>query len=104
MDDIVKMLEEKKPAIDKEIKKYLPEKFDEKYLEWALGKARYTYNVEALQKVIAEPVWDFLNRGGKRWRPVLFLLISESLGSSLKKVEDFVVISELVHNGSLVVD
>ncbi len=103
-EDIVKMLAEKKTVIDETIKKYLPEKFDEKYLEWSLGKARYSYNVEALQKVISEPIWDFLNRGGKRWRPVLFLLVAEALGADLKKVQDFVVISELVHNGSLVVD
>jgi len=102
--DIVDLLNEKKQLIDEVIKKYLPEKFDQKYLEWSLGKARYSYNVEALQKVLSEPIWDFLNRGGKRWRPALFLLISEALGADLKKVREFVVISELVHNGSLVVD
>ncbi|MBI4163498.1 MAG: polyprenyl synthetase family protein [Candidatus Aenigmarchaeota archaeon] len=102
--DIVKLLEEKKEVIDNCIKKYIPEKFDEKYLEWALGKPRYKYSVEALNKSIAEPVWDLLNRGGKRWRPVLFLLIAEALGGDPKKYLDLVVVPEVIHNGTLMVD
>ncbi len=102
--DIIRLLEEKKEVIDNCIKKYIPERFDEKYLEWALGKPRYKYSVEALNKSIAEPVWDLLNRGGKRWRPVLFLLIAEALGGDPKKYLDLVVIPEVIHNGTLMVD
>src|SRR3989338_1372122 len=102
--DIIKLLEDKKGVIDSCIKKYIPEHFDEKYLEWALGKARYKYSAEALNKAIAEPVWDLLNRGGKRWRPVLFLLIAEALGGDPKKYLDLVVVPEVIHNGTLMVD
>ena len=102
--DIIKLLEEKKEVIDSCIKKYIPEHFDEKYLEWALGKPRYKYSAEALNKAIAEPVWDLLNRGGKRWRPVLFLLIAEALGGDPSKYLDLVVIPEVIHNGTLMVD
>ncbi len=102
--DIIKLLEEKKEVIDSCIKKYIPEQFDEKYLDWALGKARYKYSSEALNKAIAEPIWDLLNRGGKRWRPVLFLLIAEALGGDPKKYLDLVVVPEVIHNGTLMVD
>ncbi len=102
--DIIKLLEEKKEVIDNCIKKYIPEKFDEKYLEWVLGKARYRYSVDALNKAIAEPIWDLLNRGGKRWRPVLFLLIAEALGGDPKKYLDLVVVPEVIHNGTLMID
>ena len=43
-------------------------------------------------------------KGGKRWRSTLLLLIAEALGKSLEEVIDFVVITEVVHNGSLVID
>lgn len=103
-DEITKMLAEKKPQIDAAIKKYLPEKFTEEYMEWAFGKPRYKYDSNTLTKALAEPVWDFLNRGGKRWRPALFLLIADAIGGDTKKLQDFVVVLELIHEGSLVVD
>jgi geranylgeranyl pyrophosphate synthase len=104
MDDIMKFLEEKKPMIDSRIEKYIPKKLDSKYAEWALGKARYEYDIETINKALAEPIWDFLERGGKRIRPALFLLVAEALGGDIEKLKDFVVIPELVHNGSIIID
>lgn len=101
MEGIIKFLKEKKPEIDLIIKKYLPEKFDKKSLEFIFGKPSYAYNIEALNKSLAEPIWDFLNRGGKRWRPALFLLITEALGGNVEKVKDFVILLELLHTGCL---
>jgi len=103
-EDILKFLESKKPFIDDIIRKYIPEKIDEGYVEWAFGKARYAYDVDALNKSIAEPLWDFLNRGGKRWRPALFLLVAEALGADIEKIKDFAVVPELIHNGSIMTD
>lgn len=102
--DIIKELESKRPLINKIIEKYVPRKYDEKFLEFTLGKPRYKYNMEAPTKAIAEPTWEFLDRGGKRWRPALFLLVVEALGGDPEKVYDFVLIPELIHNGSLFVD
>ncbi len=45
-----------------------------------------------------------LDRGGKRWRPALFLLICEALGKKAKDYLDFAIIPEVVHNGTLVID
>src|SRR3989344_2478866 len=103
-DQIIKYLEESRPLIDEVIKKYLPEKLTKGHLEWVFGKPNYSYDLDAIQKSLVDPVWDLLKRGGKRWRPALLLLIAEAVGSSIEKVKDFVVISELVHNGSLIVD
>jgi len=102
--DIIKELENKKSIINEIIEKYVPRKYDEKSLEFTLGKPRYKYNVEAPNKAIADPIWEFLDRGGKRWRPALFLLVVEALGEDPEKVYDFVLIPELVHNGSLFID
>ena len=55
-------------------------------------------------KGVAEPIWEILDRGGKRWRPVLFLLICEALGKNAGNYLDFAIIPEVIHNGTLIVD
>jgi geranylgeranyl diphosphate synthase type I len=60
--------------------------------------------METLNKAIAEPIWDILDRGGKRWRPALFLLICEALGKKSEDFLDFAIIPEVIHNGTLVID
>jgi len=102
--DIIKELEAKRPEIDEVIKKYLPRKYSKESLEFTLGKPEYEYDVEALSRTINKPMWDFLDRGGKRWRPALFLLVVEALGGDPDKVKDFVLIPEIVHNGTLIID
>ena len=102
--DIMDYLEKLKPEIDKIIEKYLPKKATKKWLDFAFGKAHYSFDLRAAQGALAKPIWDFLNRGGKRWRPVLFLLVTEAIGGDIKKVKDFVVIPELAHEGSIITD
>lgn len=102
--DIEKVLKEKKSIIDKVIERYIPRKYDKNSLIFTLGSPSYEYNVEAVNKAISEPVWNFLDRGGKRWRPVLFLLLTEALGVDQEKFSDLVLFPELLHNGSIIVD
>lgn len=102
--DIKKVLAEQAPAIDKIIEKWIPKKYDAAFMDFAFGKAKYKYNLDCINKTVAEPIWEFLGRGGKRWRPGLFLLVVEALGGDKEKVYDFVVIPEIVHNGTLMVD
>jgi geranylgeranyl diphosphate synthase type I len=102
--DITDFLAEKKHLIDSVLKKYLPKKLDKQYIRWLLGKPSYEYTTAALDKTISEPVWDFLDRGGKRWRPALFLLFTEALGGDVRKVKDFVLTLEMLHEGSILVD
>jgi geranylgeranyl diphosphate synthase type I len=102
--DIERFLEEKAPLIDKAIEKYLPRKFSEKSILFKVNPPKYSSNLEALNKGIAEPIWEILDRGGKRWRPALFLLICEALGKNSEDCFDFAIIPEVVHNGTLIVD
>jgi len=102
--DIMKIIEEKKPLIDKAIEKYIPRQYNKKSIELAVGKPRYAYNIEATNKAILEPIWDLLDRGGKRWRPVLFLLLVEAIGKNSEEFIDYSIIPEVVHNGTLMVD
>ena len=49
-------------------------------------------------------MWDFLDQGGKRWRPALFYFIAEALGADMEKIKDFMIIPELIHNGTIIID
>jgi geranylgeranyl diphosphate synthase type I len=97
-------LKKMKPEIDRVVEKYLPKKATKEWLEFVFQEPRYSYSLEAAQKAFADPIWDFLDRGGKRWRPILFLLITEAVGGDIDKVKDFVIIPELIHNGSIIID
>ncbi|HUW72051.1 MAG TPA: polyprenyl synthetase family protein [Candidatus Humimicrobiaceae bacterium] len=101
---IEEYLEKKKSEIDKLIEKYLPRKANKKWLEFAFGKPRYFYSQKAAQEVLIKPIYEFLDRGGKRWRPALFLLITEAVGGDIRKVKDFLIIPELAHDGSIITD
>ena len=97
-------LEEKAILIDKTIEKYIPRVFTENARVFKLIPPRYAYNLETLNKTIAQPIWEFLDRGGKRWRPALFLLMSEALGKDSMELIDYAIIPEVVHNGTLMID
>ena len=102
--DIEKILEEKARLVDKAIEKYIPRVFLENSLLFNINPPRYSNNLESINKGIAEPVWEILDRGGKRWRPALFLLICEALGKNSEDCLDFAIIPEVIHNGTLIVD
>jgi geranylgeranyl diphosphate synthase type I len=102
--DIERFLEEKAALIDKTIEKYIPRKFSEKAILFKVNPPNYSYNLETLDKALAEPIWEILDRGGKRWRPALFLLICEALGRNSEDCLDFAIIPEVIHNGTLIVD
>lgn len=90
--------------INQELEKFFPKKISAKWCSANLGKAEYSVDEGAVQGAIANPVWDFLGRGGKRWRPALAILACKAVGGSKKDVLSFCVIPELVHNGTIMVD
>jgi len=101
---IVDYLEKLKPEIDGMIEKYLPKKVTKKWLNFTFGKPRYIFSKKAVEESLIKPIWNFISRGGKRWRPVLFLLVTEAVGGNIEKVKDFLIIPELAHEGSLICD
>jgi octaprenyl-diphosphate synthase len=56
-----------------------------------------------LLKSLTMPGWDLLNRGGKRWRPLLMTLICESLGGGDRALP-LTPLVEFPHNASLIHD
>lgn len=102
--DVEKFLEENAVIIDRAIEKYIPRKFTENTILFKVNPPRYSCSLEALNRGIGAPIWDILDRGGKRWRPALFLLVCEALGMKASDYLDFAIIPEVVHNGTLVID
>ena len=102
--DVERMLEENAPIVDKLIERYIPREFKASAVVFSLNPPRYDFNLEALNKAVAKPIWDFLDRGGKRWRPFLFLLVVEALGRDPRSFEEFAIIPEVIHNGTIMVD
>jgi geranylgeranyl pyrophosphate synthase len=102
--DIEKFLKEKAAIIDQLIERYIPKIFEKNSLVFEINPPRYDYSLEALNQALAQPIWDFLERGGKRWRPALFLLIIEALGEDPERFLDFAIIPEVIHNGTVMVD
>ena len=97
-------LEELRPVIDKKIEEWIPRKYDKKSMEFTLGYPKYENSVNSATKSISEPFWDFFDRGGKKWRPAFMILVAEAFGKKRKDVLDFVIIPEVIHNGTLVID
>ena len=90
--------------IEKSFEEILPRKFTNASLQKVLSPTGYELDVIAINKVINIPVWDLLDRGGKRWRPILFLTIVDLLGKNPKDFIELAVVFESIHNGTLIVD
>lgn len=102
--EISKILKDYSILVDRAIERYIPRKFSVDDLVRLLGKPRYRYEVDSLTKAISEPFWDLMDRGGKRWRPALMMIVYETLGGKAEDIVDISIIPEVIHNGTLVVD
>ncbi|MAG18280.1 MAG: polyprenyl synthetase [Candidatus Diapherotrites archaeon] len=99
-----KFLKESAKDIDKELENFFPKKITAEWVTESLGEPEFSFDENSSQKAVVDPVWDFLDRGGKRWRPALMLLACEAVGGNKKDAMPFTVIPELVHNGTIMVD
>src|SRR3989338_5416579 len=88
--------------VDRELGRFLPKRVNEKWLNEHFG--RKSYDADAVNKFLNRPVWDLLERGGKRWRPMLMFLGCGAVGGNPKSIRRFSVIPELIHNGTLIAD
>jgi len=102
--EIMKLLNQKKPLIEREISKIMPRKASNKWLKKVAGAPGYSYDSKTISREFNSPVWEFLDRGGKRWRPVLVLSACKAVGGTEKKALPFTPLPELIHNGTIIVD
>ncbi len=59
---------------------------------------------QVLSAQVAAPMWELMDRGGKRWRPVICKSAFDACGGTAAIPESVFNVVELLHNGSLVVD
>ena len=91
--------------VDKRVREFFPERFSTSRLRRYFGSGGNKRSGAAMTKMIADPVWDLIGRGGKRWRPIFTICLLDTLGVDPSPFESLVcVFAELTHAGSLIVD
>lgn len=98
------VLEEWRPVVDDAIESLLPRQIDEEYLARYFGTPTHQYDAEALQHALADPVWELLDRGGKRWRAIVGVLFMDGFGLDPTAYIEYACIPEILHNGTIIVD
>jgi geranylgeranyl diphosphate synthase type 3 len=66
--------------------------------------------VDSINNAIFTPCWDLLDRQGKKWRPMLGLMVAEYYKFDIQDIEknkllyQVITLTELIHNASLIID
>jgi geranylgeranyl pyrophosphate synthase len=83
----------------------LPKTIDDAWMRKTLGPARWRYAPEVATRMVSDPTWALISRGGKHWRSVFGILMLRALGADVESYEELItVIPELLHVGSLMID
>lgn len=90
---------EKVEGIDSLIEEVVPRSFE----GFDFGKVKWGLDVRAVDRGVAGPIWDLLDRGGKRWRPFLMKLCYEAVGGK-GELGSILALPEVIHNGTLMID
>ena len=91
--------------IDRRLEEFLPRSPTEADLIRFAGPPRWRYELAAFRECISRPVWDLIDRSGKRWRPIFGWLLLESFQITAEPYEAMLcAISELIHAGALIID
>ena len=98
------VLDEWRPVVDETIEELLPRLVDDAYLADFFGEPSYQYDPHAVQSALSDPIWELLDRGGKRWRAVVFLLLVEAFGEDPEEYLPYACVPEILHNGTIIVD
>ncbi len=96
------MYNDRLQKVENQLRKAFPEKITREWVKTFSGQKDPIGNLEEYN-AFCEPGRELLNRGGKRWRPVLMLLSCELVegGDSALELTPLV---EFPHNGSLIID
>ncbi|KAM3144091.1 hypothetical protein pb186bvf_003855 [Paramecium bursaria] len=61
-------------------------------------------NDRVLTDGLSKPIYDLIDRGGKRWRPAFCFVIAELFQQNPVDLYEIAASIELIHNGTLIVD
>lgn len=96
--------EEMLTGIEESMKKYFPARWTSSDSAVFINTPQFQIDLGTLNNGLNAPIRDFVFRGGKRLRPLLFLTCLEIFGINYRKYFDFAALVELIHNGTLVLD
>ena len=100
--DFIKTLSRR---VDRHLEQFLPRKFDAAEVEKFVGPPHWQHDVDAYTEMLSVPIWDLIDRSGKRWRPIFGILLLESLGVSSRPYEGLICcMLEFIHAGALIID
>lgn len=103
--DIQDYLDRMAEGVDSRLEQFFPREFDIFDVERFVGPARGQHEPHAYTAAISAPVWDLIDRSGKRWRPLFGILLLETMGVAAAPYEELIcAMTELIHAGSLIVD
>eukprot|EP00357_Protocruzia_adherens_P022257 CAMPEP_0114997812 /NCGR_PEP_ID=MMETSP0216-20121206/15116_1 /TAXON_ID=223996 /ORGANISM="Protocruzia adherens, Strain Boccale" /LENGTH=389 /DNA_ID=CAMNT_0002362253 /DNA_START=56 /DNA_END=1225 /DNA_ORIENTATION=+ len=96
------------------LEKIMPRKFDQAGLNQFIGGIQFSQNdphFEAINKGLCDPLWDLLDRGGKRWRPAMAMMVYDIYKDQLPNADEIynqvltaAGLCEIVHNATLIGD
>lgn len=99
--------ESRSPATTRQIEKFLPRRSTPEWLRRLTGSARpLAVDPEVIDRVLVDPIWSMVDRGGKAWRSAWFVLCCHALGfeESDERLRELMPVIELIHTGSLIID
>ncbi|MCK4997701.1 polyprenyl synthetase family protein [Candidatus Pacearchaeota archaeon] len=100
--EIKEILKQEVLEIDKLIEKSIPRNC-KGWINKTLGNSKWEYDEKACNESITNPIWNLLDRGGKRWRPFLMKFSYFATGGK-ENINEFLSIPEIIHNGTLMID
>lgn len=89
---------------NKSLRYKLPAKWNNREVLRYITRTKFKIDLNALNKNLNSPSREYMLRGGKRIRPVLFLKLIDAFGMRAKKYLDYALFIETIHNGTLVID
>ncbi len=91
--------------MDKRLRDFFPRRITAARLQQFVGAPSFAHDPAAHTATLSKPVWDLIERRGKRWRSLFALLVLEAFGvRSQPFLKLFTVVPELTHSGALIVD
>jgi geranylgeranyl pyrophosphate synthase/predicted secreted hydrolase len=93
-----------KTCVNTEIEEITPRHPTLEWLRKIAGPAKWERDLNIVSETFTKPLWDLLDRGGKRWRPLWMCLCCDAVGGNSEKFRNLLPIPELFHAGSLIVD
>ncbi|MDW7761512.1 MAG: polyprenyl synthetase family protein [Acidobacteriota bacterium] len=91
--------------VDRQLREFLPPNLTDEDVASFLLTQKGEDDPALYTRMISEPAWKLLERGGKRWRPIFGIHLLGALGRDPGPFERLIaVLSELTHTGSLIID